>query len=84
MGASPYHAWSHGRSQGIHKRWRVAGTAAATLLMALVTLLVYQTGGTSTAYLNFILIPVLLGAALFGLWGGLAFGLLAGLLLGRR
>ncbi|WP_019583983.1 bifunctional diguanylate cyclase/phosphodiesterase [Thioalkalivibrio sp. ALE16] len=82
MGASPYHAWSHGRSQGIHKRWRVAGAAAAALLMALVTLLVFQTGGTSTAYLNFILIPVLLGAALFGLSGGLAFGLLAGLLLG--
>ncbi|WP_024327008.1 bifunctional diguanylate cyclase/phosphodiesterase [Thioalkalivibrio sp. AKL19] len=82
MPQSPYDAWSHARSRGIPRHWRLAGGASAVVLMALVALLVYQTGGTSTAYLNFILIPVLFGAALFGLWGGLAFGLLAGLVLG--
>ncbi|WP_018951102.1 bifunctional diguanylate cyclase/phosphodiesterase [Thioalkalivibrio sp. AKL12] len=82
MAPTPFSTWSHARSQGIPGGWRLAGAAAVPLLMALVALIVYETGGTSTAYLNFILIPVLLGAALFGLWGGLAFGLLAGLLLG--
>ncbi|WP_026142956.1 MULTISPECIES: bifunctional diguanylate cyclase/phosphodiesterase [unclassified Thioalkalivibrio] len=82
MTQPPSDAGSHVRSQGIPGRWRLAGAAGALVLMTLVALLVYQTGGTSTAYLNFILIPVLLGAALFGLWGGLAFGLLAGLILG--
>ncbi|ADC72485.1 diguanylate cyclase/phosphodiesterase [Thioalkalivibrio sp. K90mix] len=67
---------------GVTGAWRLTGVGLVLILMAGVTLLVYQTGGTSTAYLNFILIPVLLGAALMGLWGGLAFGLLAGLLLG--
>ncbi len=82
MPQSPYDAWSDARSRGIPGHWRLAGGASAVVLMALIALLVYQTGGTSTAYLNFILIPVLLGAALFGLWGGLAFGLLAGVVLG--
>ncbi|WP_019624708.1 putative bifunctional diguanylate cyclase/phosphodiesterase [Thioalkalivibrio thiocyanoxidans] len=67
---------------GVTGAWRLAGVGLILILMAGVTLLVYETGGTSTAYLNFILIPVLLAAALMGLWGGLAFGLLAGLLLG--
>ncbi|WP_018861990.1 MULTISPECIES: bifunctional diguanylate cyclase/phosphodiesterase [unclassified Thioalkalivibrio] len=67
---------------GVTGAWCLAGVGLILILMAGVTLLVYQTGGTSTSYLNFILIPVLLGAALMGLWGGLAFGLLAGLLLG--
>ncbi|WP_019625520.1 EAL domain-containing protein [Thioalkalivibrio sp. ALJT] len=82
MTQPPAATWQPEHPQRIRKPWRIAGAAATVALMALVALLVYKTGGTSTAYLNFILIPVLLGAALFGLWGGLACGLLAGLILG--
>ncbi|WP_018140630.1 bifunctional diguanylate cyclase/phosphodiesterase [Thioalkalivibrio sp. ALJ7] len=82
MAQSPFGTRPNAHSQRIGRSWQFAGAATATALMALVALLVHQTGGTTTAYLNFILIPVLLGAALFGLWGGLAFGLMAGLVLG--
>ena len=82
MAQSPFARWPNPQSHETSRIWQLAGVALALTLMALVAWLVYQTGGTSIAYLNFILIPMLLGAALFGLWGGLAFGLLAGLILG--
>ena len=62
--------------------WRLAGLVLVAALIAAVAALVHRTGGTSTAYLNLILIPVMLAAALGGVAGGIFFGLLAGLALG--
>ena len=61
---------------------RVAALLLILIQMGAVIALVLRTGGTATAYLNFILIPILAGAAIFGARGGAALGLLAGLALG--
>lgn len=61
---------------------RLAALVLILIQMGAVVALVLRTGGTATAYLNFILIPILAGAAIFGPRGGAALGLLAGLVLG--
>ncbi|WP_042805783.1 bifunctional diguanylate cyclase/phosphodiesterase [Thioalkalivibrio sp. ALE19] len=61
---------------------RVAALLLILIQMGAVVALVLRTGGTATAYLNFILIPILAGAAVFGPRGGAILGLLAGLALG--
>ncbi len=79
---TPWTSWRPEPWLGVTGAWRLAGLALVVVLIAAVGVLVYYTGGTSTAYLNLILIPVILSAALFGWRGGLLFGLLAGLVLG--
>ncbi len=53
--------------------------AAIALLFLGVTVLVYQTGGTRTAYLHLAYLPILIAASVFGIRGGVAAGLVAGL-----
>jgi len=52
------------------------------VLVALVVLLVYQTGGTRYVYAHSAYLPIVAGAFLFGWKGGLATALLLGLALG--
>ncbi|WP_347330517.1 putative bifunctional diguanylate cyclase/phosphodiesterase [Marinimicrobium locisalis] len=56
--------------------------AAVAVLLAVVTYLVYSTGGTAYAYPYLTLIPVLFAAAWFGLAGGVISALVAGALMG--
>ncbi len=64
------------------------GTRAAVLrlvilvLIALIALLVYETGGTSYAWLHLMYLPIILAAAGFGIYGGIAAALAAGFALG--
>lgn|GEM_PF-2437919 len=71
------------------EKWRkpagmqaVLMVAAIALLIAMVTVLVYATGGTAFAWLHLMYIPVLLAAAFFRVPGGLLAAVIAGLLLG--
>lgn len=61
-----------------------AGTllAISGALFVAITAVVYFTGGTAYAWPYLMLIPVILCAAGFGVWGGLIGGLVGGLLLG--
>src|SRR5690606_14497182 len=52
------------------------------LLTGATALLVYATGGVRFAYLHLMYVPVALGALVFGTWGGIATGVLGGLLVG--
>ncbi len=54
----------------------------SALMLALVYLLVYATGGTHQAYLHAMYIPVVLIAVIFGLPGGVLVGVVAGVVLG--
>lgn len=47
-----------------------------------VTLLVYETGGTRYAWLHLMYLPIILAAAAFGTYGGVAAALAAGLAIG--
>jgi signal transduction histidine kinase len=51
-------------------------------LIGLVCFLVYETGGTSYAWLHLMYLPIILAAAGFGVYGGVAAALVAGLALG--
>ena len=51
-------------------------------LIALVSLLVYETGGTRNAWLHLMYLPIILAAACFGVYGGIGAALVAGLALG--
>ena len=70
-------------------RWlQPTGPQAAILslvifaLMVMVCLLVYETGGTSFAWLHLMYLPIILAAAGFGIYGGVAAALVAGFALG--
>ena len=56
--------------------------AIILLLIALLDSVVYKTGGTRFAWLHLMYLPIILAAACFGVYGGLAAALLAGLALG--
>lgn len=60
--------------------WLQAGFT--TLLMAMATVIVYITGGTSLVYVHLIYLPILVGGFFFGLAGGIVAGLVAGLCVG--
>ncbi|HEV2437029.1 MAG TPA: ATP-binding protein [Verrucomicrobiae bacterium] len=51
-------------------------------LIVLITLLVYETGGTRFAWLHLMYLPIILAAAVFGIYGGVGAALAAGLALG--
>lgn len=51
-------------------------------LIVLITLLVYETGGTRFAWLHLMYLPIILAAAVFGVYGGVGSALAAGLALG--
>jgi signal transduction histidine kinase len=51
-------------------------------LIVLVSLSVYEAGGTRNAWLHLMYLPVILAAACFGIYGGIAAALVAGLALG--
>lgn len=70
-------------------RWlQPAGPRAAILgliilaLIVTVSLMVYETGGTRFAWLHLMYLPIILAAAGFGIYGGIATALLAGFALG--
>jgi diguanylate cyclase len=59
------------------------GVAAAVALLAVGTAwLVYATGGVRFAYLHLMYVPIVLSALAFGVPGGVAAGVVGGLLLG--
>ncbi len=60
--------------------WLRAGIIA--LLLALATVIVYITGGTSLVYVHLIYVPILAGAFFFGVTGGIVAGLVAGICVG--
>jgi len=55
---------------------------AVVVIIAAVTGLVYETGGTGFAWLHLMYLPILLAGAAFGVFGGIAAGLAAGLAIG--
>src|SRR5271163_818694 len=70
-------------------RWlQPTGSRAASLslvivgLIVIVSLLVYETGGTRFAWLHLMYLPIILAAAGFGIYGGIAAALLAGFAVG--
>jgi signal transduction histidine kinase len=70
-------------------RWlQPTGSRAASLslvivgLIVMVSLLVYETGGTRFAWLHLMYLPIILAAAGFGIYGGIAAALLAGFAVG--
>jgi signal transduction histidine kinase len=52
------------------------------VLIAVVGVLVYATGGTGFAWVHLMYLPIILAAAGFGLYGGIAAALVAGFVLG--
>ena len=52
------------------------------VLVAVVGVLVYVTGGTGFAWVHLMYLPIILAAAAFGLYGGIAAALVAGFALG--
>ncbi len=58
---------------------RSAAIAVIALLFMFVAILVYQTGGTQTAYLHLAYLPILIAASAFGVTGGVAAASVAGL-----
>ncbi len=70
-------------------RWRQPrGSRAVVLsflilvLIAVVGVLVYATGGTGFAWVHLMYLPIILAAAGFGIYGGIAAALVAGFVLG--
>ena len=59
---------------------RVGAAAAVALLAAGTAWLVYATGGARFAYLHLMYVPIVLGALAFGVPGGVAAGVVGGLL----
>jgi EAL domain-containing protein (putative c-di-GMP-specific phosphodiesterase class I) len=62
--------------------YRLATVAILLLLIALVTALVYATGGIKYVYSHAMYVPIILSGMVFGLRGGVLAGLIAGLALG--
>lgn len=60
----------------------VLGGIAVTGSLVACTALIMSTGGGPTPFVHLLYLPVLLAAALFKSWGGLAVGLVAGLISG--
>ncbi len=60
----------------------VAMSVIILALIGAVSELVYQTGGTSFAWLHLMYVPIILAAACFGIYGGIAAALVAGFALG--
>jgi signal transduction histidine kinase len=59
--------------------------AASLLILALIVIvgvLVYETGGTGFAWLHLMYLPILLAAAGFGIYGGIAAAMVAGMAVG--
>jgi len=52
------------------------------VLLAMGSIIVYATGGTTFAYLHILYIPIILSGFIFSVWGGIIAGLIAGLLIG--
>ena len=63
-------------------RGKLAVLVAIGVLLAGETFLVYETGGVRFVYVHFAYLPILLGGFAFGIIGGVATGVAAGLLLG--
>ena len=70
-------------------RWREPTGSRAVLLSLLIIVLiaaigtlVYETGGTGFAWVHLMYLPIILAAAGFGIYGGIAAALVAGLVLG--
>jgi signal transduction histidine kinase len=55
---------------------------AVLVLIGMVSLLVYEMGGTGFAWLHLMYLPIILAAAGFGIYGGIAAALVAGFALG--
>ena len=63
--------------------WRAVVLSLLVLvLIAVVGVLVYATGGTGFAWVHLMYLPIILAAAGFGLYGGIAAALVAGFVLG--
>ncbi len=62
--------------------WALAMAAIILVLIAMLGLVVYETGGTRFAWLHLMYLPIILAAACFGVYGGIVAALLAGLALG--
>jgi signal transduction histidine kinase len=63
--------------------WRAVILSIIILvLIAGVRVVVYEMGGTSFAWVHLMQLPIILAAAVFGIWGGVAAALVAGLALG--
>ena len=68
-----------------HRPWgrrRWLGVVVVAMLIALITFMVYATGGIRFVYAHAMYLPLLLAGTMFGPVGGLVAGLLAGLALG--
>ena len=70
-------------------RWRRPKGSRAVIsgflilgLIGVVSLMVYRTGGTAFAWVHLMYLPIILAAAGFGIYGGIAAALVAGLALG--
>lgn len=64
------------------RRWRATAALAVALLIAVTTALVHLGGGTQTATLHVMYLPVIAAAVTLGAVGGVAAGVAAGLALG--
>jgi len=62
--------------------WAIAQAFFILGLIVLVSLLVYETGGTRYAWLHLMYLPIILAAASFGVYGGIVTALVAGFALG--
>ncbi|MCC5810130.1 MAG: GGDEF domain-containing protein [Ectothiorhodospiraceae bacterium] len=56
----------------------IGGAISILILLGMVAAVVHATGGTQTAYIHLAYLPILLGATLFGIIGGLAAAAIAG------
>ena len=87
----PFSSWDGGKVDFVRctitptiDGWIFTTAAVAGIVLALgaATLLVYETGGTQTAYPYLILLPVIFAAAVFKMPGGVTAAVAAALLLG--
>lgn len=65
-----------------YQRFALWGNAAIVLTMAVATAITYQAGGTTTSFPHLYYVPVIIGAFLYGLPGGVVSGFIAGVLCG--
>jgi len=73
--------WAARWLQPTGSRAVIFGLIILTLIVT-VSLLVYETGGTRYAWLHLMYLPIIAAAAGFGIYGGIATALVAGLALG--
>ncbi|MCC5859906.1 MAG: GGDEF domain-containing protein [Ectothiorhodospiraceae bacterium] len=62
-----------------HIAARAVGALGIAVLLGVVALIVYLSGGTKTAYIHLAYIPILFAAAQFGIVGGVLVAIIAGL-----